>query len=838
VDVTPEEALATGWDFFSKIQVPNGQWAGDYGGPLFLMPGLVITCFLAGVDLRERASAMTTYLRNHQQADGGWGLHIEGPSTVFGTAMNYTALRLLGMSPEDPAAVEARSFLHAHGGAVGVPHWGKFWLAVLGCYEWDGVNPIPPELWMLPRWSPFHPGKMWCHCRMVYLPMSYVYGVKGTAKIGPIQEALRRELYVQPYESINWDAARNTCATIDLYAPHTALMEVGFWFLKRWEQWAPAFLRKPLMDRGLAFAYEYINAEDLQTNYVDIGPVNKVINMLSVFFSDGADSDTFRRHTARIDDYLWVAEDGMKMQGYNGSQLWDTAFAMQAISVDRAQSAKHASMLHRAYLYVSASQARDDVPKRERFFRTISKGGWPFSTNDHGWPIADCTSEGLKAALAVHSLYNASVIRMGPGPADAFGGYDSKPGALPGLIPPQRMYDAVNVILAFHNPDGGWATYEEMRGGPWYEYLNPAEVFGDIMIDYTYTELTSACVTALVQFQRAFPQHRTRDISHAISRGVQYVREQQREDGSWYGSWAVCFTYGCWFGVEALTQGGEPFGRDKAALERCCRFLLSVQRADGGWGESYLSCLKKEYSQGESTAVNTAWALLALIHARCPDSLAVRRGIDFLIARQTVQGDWLQESIAGIFNRTCSITYTTYRNAFPLWALAAYINQYPYRIAMPITRHITFPDLTASAPASHAIAAIPTPGSAARGRSPKPNPRVATPAPATPATAPGSAASRGRSATRAAPLSATPRSAVKAAQSPTSSKKAAQSPAKKRQSPAPTPATAKSAAKTAAPPSSTRRRSEGRRTEAMEAEPKKEKRKKSKSTSKRSKKDE
>ena len=29
-------------------------------------------------------------------------------------------------------------------------------------------------------------------------------------------------------------------------------------------------------------------------------------------------------------DYLWVAEDGMKMQGYNGSQLWDTAFAVQA----------------------------------------------------------------------------------------------------------------------------------------------------------------------------------------------------------------------------------------------------------------------------------------------------------------------------------------------------------------------------------------------------------------------------------------------------------------------------------------------------------------------------
>ena len=33
----------------------------------------------------------------------------------------------------------------------------------------------------------------------------------------------------------------------------------------------------------------------------------------------------------RVPDYLWVAEDGMKMQGYNGSQCWDTSFAIQAV---------------------------------------------------------------------------------------------------------------------------------------------------------------------------------------------------------------------------------------------------------------------------------------------------------------------------------------------------------------------------------------------------------------------------------------------------------------------------------------------------------------------------
>lgn len=89
--------------------------------------------------------------------------HIEGHSTVFGTALNYVALRILGMHVDHPVAVKARSCLHKlgmllptlpvvwfivfKGGATGSPAWGKFWLAVLGVYDWEGLNPIPPELW-------------------------------------------------------------------------------------------------------------------------------------------------------------------------------------------------------------------------------------------------------------------------------------------------------------------------------------------------------------------------------------------------------------------------------------------------------------------------------------------------------------------------------------------------------------------------------------------------------------------------------------------------------------------------------------------------------------------
>lgn len=68
-------------------------------------------------------------------------------------------------------------------------------LAVLGVYDWAGLNPMPPEMWLLPTALPMHPSRMWCHCRQVYLPMSYMYGIRGTCKATPLTEALRKELY-------------------------------------------------------------------------------------------------------------------------------------------------------------------------------------------------------------------------------------------------------------------------------------------------------------------------------------------------------------------------------------------------------------------------------------------------------------------------------------------------------------------------------------------------------------------------------------------------------------------------------------------------------------------
>lgn len=120
---------------------------------MFLLPGLVVAWYVTNTPIPNPvAIEMKRYLfarQNHD--DGGWGLHIEGQSTAYGTALTYVVLRLLGVGEEDPRMIRARGKLHKLGGAVNGPHWAKFLLSVLGLMEWECVNPVPPELWYVGR---------------------------------------------------------------------------------------------------------------------------------------------------------------------------------------------------------------------------------------------------------------------------------------------------------------------------------------------------------------------------------------------------------------------------------------------------------------------------------------------------------------------------------------------------------------------------------------------------------------------------------------------------------------------------------------------------------------
>lgn len=631
--------IAKGLEHLRRTQHADGSWHGDYGGPLFLLPLYIATCHISGIAIEPAAQReMLRYLEVHQNDDGGFGLHVEATSSVFPTALNYVGARLLGESADALWLARARVWLEEHGGPMQSAAWGKYFLAVLNLYDYRGLAPVLPELWLLPTRLPFHPSRLWCHCRMVYLPLSYLYGRRCAATDSPLLEQLRRELYPQGYELIDWNHARTVVAPSDELSPRSPLLEVATRFLLGFETRSP----RPLRAKALRFVLDQIRREDANTDYICIGPISKLLHTL-VWHFENPRGEELKQHERRLGDYLYHAADGIKMNGYDSSQLWDTAFAAQAVA--RAPlSDRSRSVLDAAFTYLEANQVLVDVPERERCFRHASKGGWPFSSRAHGWPISDCTAEGLKACLAIEAATGRALPRW-------------------------RLDASVELMLSLQNPDGGWATYELTRGPAWLEALNASDCFRDIMIDYSYVECTSACVQALRAYRQRFNTADAERIERAIDGGRRFLQAAQRVDGSWEGSWGVCFTYGTWFGVLGLKAAG--LSDTSPEIERACAFLVAHQRADGSWGESSESCARRYYVPTEQgQAVMTAWATLALIAAGRGQSAAVVRATEFLAKRQCQDGSFPAEGIAGVFNKTCAIHYDNYLKIFPLWALA------------------------------------------------------------------------------------------------------------------------------------------------------------------------
>ncbi|KAM0847484.1 hypothetical protein ACQ4PT_054990 [Festuca glaucescens] len=647
---------------YSTLQAHDGHWPGDYAGTLFLLPSLIVALHVTGalttVLTSEHQKEIRRYLYNHQNEDGGWGLHIEGTSTMFCSVMNYVALRLLGEGLDSSGEMlQARSWILDHGGATLTPSWGKFFLSVLGVYDWSGNNPLPPEIWMLPYFLPIHPGRMWCNCRLVYLPMSFLYGKRFVGAVTSVVLDLRKELYNVPYDVIDWDKARSGCAKEDLYYPHSPLQDIVWGTLKKIGE--PVLMNWPgskLREKALDIVMKHIQYEDETTQYICIAPMNKMLNMICRWVED-PNSEAFKLHTERIYDFLWVAEDGMKMKSYNGSQLWDTALTVQAIFAT-GLTEEFGQTIKLAHDYIKRSQIRMDCPGDQRkWYRHISKGGWTHSTADEGWPVSDCTAEALKVLLLLTKF-----------PPELAG----EP------METSRLDDTVNILLSLMNDDGSFGAYELTRSYEWLELLNPSESFGGIMIEYPYVECTSSVIQGLVLFRETYPKHcRMEEIDNCIRKAADYIESIQRSDGSWYGCWAICFTYGTWFGVRGLVAAGRTY-KNSQAIRKACEFLLSKELLpSGGWGESYLSSQDKVYTNLEGNkahAVNTSWAMLALIDAGQGkrDPACLHRAAKVLIKFQSLDGEFPQQDIIGATNHNLMLTYAQFRNIFPIWALGEY----------------------------------------------------------------------------------------------------------------------------------------------------------------------
>ncbi|KAH3669115.1 hypothetical protein WICMUC_005079 [Wickerhamomyces mucosus] len=655
---TPFDAAKNGATFFKELQEECGTFPVQYKGPMFMTIGYIASCYFTNTPIPEsQKTELIRYILNTSHpVDGGWGLHSIDKSTCFGTTINYVNLRLLGLPADHPACIRARRTMHRLGGAIATPHWGKAWLSVLNLYKWEGVNPAPPELWALPYSTPIHPGRWWVHTRAIYLPLGYLSASRSSCEIDPLLEQIREEIYTRPFNSIDFSKHRNTVCGVDLYYPHSQLLNIANWGLVLYEKY---FRPNFLLNYIKKFTYGLIKKELANTEYLSIAPVSAAFNTIVAYLEEGKDSETFQKSMKRFQECIFHGPQGMVVMGTNGTQVWDTAFAVQYFYMAGLNKLpEYHQVIERGYKFLVRSQFTEDC--EEGSFRDKRKGAFPFSTKEQGYTVSDCTAEAIKAIIMVRN--------------------DTQFEHLHDLIKPESLYEGIDVLLSLQNVGsfefGSFSTYEKIKAPLFLEALNPAEVFGNIMVEYPYVECTDSSVLGLSYFRKFHPEYRKSDIDLAISRAIDYIKSAQEDDGSWYGCWGICYTYAAMFALEALNTIGEDYSNSKI-VKNGCDFLVGRQREDGGWSESMKASECHTYIEtNNSLAIQTSWVVIGLILADYPDRSVIEKGLKLIMSRQKPTGEWEYEDMEGVFNHSCAIEYPNYRFLFTIKALGLFKEKY------------------------------------------------------------------------------------------------------------------------------------------------------------------
>lgn len=577
---------------------------------------LLMMHYMDEVD-RELSAKLAVYLRERQQADGGWYLYHGGAMDLSCSVKVYYALKLAGDDPDAPHMQRARRAILAQGGAARANVFTRITLALFEQVPWRAVPFIPVEALLLPRWFPFHLSKVSYWSRTVMVPLLILCSLKPRAR-NPDGVGIAELFTTPPDQERDYFPVRST-----LNRAFLLFDSIG----KRLEPFIPRWLRARAVRRAEHWLIERLNGDG------GLGAIfPAMVNAYEALHLLGYPADHPHCVAARksLQDLLVVTDQSAYCQPCL-PPVWDTALAALAL-VETGPMGQQAA--RRGLAWLDAVQLSDEPGDWRDVRPDLAGGGWPFQFANAHYPDLDDTS-------AVAWAMNAAGR-----PADN-----------------ANLRRAVQWVGGMQSSNGGFGAFDVDNT---HYYLNEIP-FADhgALLDPPTADVSARCLIAL---------HLLGDSARAqLDACMAYLREQQEASGAWFGRWGTNYIYGTWSVLTAFEQVGVP--TSDPAVRRAAAWLKSVQRADGGWGEhndSYEDPATAGQAS-ESTSFQTAWAMLALMAAGEGLCDAVARGAAYLAATQDSHGLWTEPwYTAPGFPRVFYLKYHGYSAYFPVWALARY----------------------------------------------------------------------------------------------------------------------------------------------------------------------
>jgi squalene-hopene/tetraprenyl-beta-curcumene cyclase len=603
-------------------QHPEGYWWAELESNVTITAEYLMLHRFLGLE-ESKVPRMAADILHRQLPNGGWSIWFGDGGELSTTVEAYVALKLAGLSPEDPRMVKAREFILARGGALKARVFTRIFLALFGQISWDGIPLLPVEFILLPPWSGFSIYEFSSWSRLTIVPLMILMAKRPVRPLP--QEQWVTELFLDPGEpflkhKVAWKPKKhleNFFVLVDR-------------LLKLYYRMPIPWLRHLAIKRATRWVLEH---QEESGDWGGIQPpmVNSLLALSTLGYPK--DHEVMRRGLKALEFFELREGERTWLQSCI-SPVWDTALAVRALAA--------AGLPPQDFALVRASHwlLSQQIYKRGDWCikcPDLQPGGWAFEFINNWYPDVDDSSMvlvALKEGLADPAKHQAALQR------------------------------GINWCLGMQCQNGGFASFDKDNTKEWFNAIP----FSDLkaLVDPPTEDITGRILEMLGAFGYG--------LDHpAAARALDFIKRTQHPDGAWWGRWGVNYIYGTWSVLAGLASIGEDMRQPY--VRRAVAWLKAHQLPNGGWGEGCESYPNPAMmGQGGCSASQTAWALLGLLAAGEVHSPEVRAGVEYLLRTQTSQGHWEEEHYTGTgFPGHFMVRYHLYRDCFPLQALGCYL---------------------------------------------------------------------------------------------------------------------------------------------------------------------